>query len=452
AAMFWHTIALLELTLHTASGAEFYQGSVVFRCEGETGPVEVSAPVRYSVLEVAGQLLALCLLSGSLYLGSRAQWLTCLEVEAGALRETLDSSRICPRNQHPVLTRVYGKQLMDLRVGKGQGSLPLDRPKSWPEDSTVVMAAFGQYREAPSPQVRRRQYLLTIGGLGIVLLHGSSTSCWGCINEVVLGSTGGLFDVEAQLLLLGSCGRHNGSGIPCLLAGFCLTMLLFCQAVILLSGASDSAQDDDQMAITLVDAREYQENLIYGLYAGQEVRSHVWLRPNGSYWEVADFTAQDGRSSWRRSQAVVSGVRIIHELDAQWSSVHSRGLPTEEGPCSVCVQFTSEGKEVRQMVPVDFLPGAFFCSVSVGRRQAWSNLSMIASAAAMALIVFDLSFHVQYIIQGTLLKDCEDIISGRCLELEPRDRITVRSAMGAYLAILGAICVAAIICILVSLK
>lgn len=55
----------------------------------------------------------------------------------------------------------------------------------------------------------------------MILLFGASSSCWGCINEISLPNTGGLFDVEAQLLLLGSCGRHNGSGIPCLLGALC---------------------------------------------------------------------------------------------------------------------------------------------------------------------------------------------------------------------------------------
>ena len=40
--------------------------------------------------------------------------------------------------------------------------------------------------------------------------------------------------------------------------------------------------------------------------------------------------------------------------------------------------------------------------VSVGRQDAWNNLSMIASCSALALVVFDLTFHLQYSIQGTL--------------------------------------------------
>ena len=44
------------------------------------------------------------------------------------------------------------------------------------------------------------------------------------------------------------------------------------------------------------------------------------------------------------------------------------------------------------------------------------------------------------LLPGTLLKDCEDILSGRCLELEPRDQRSVSSGIGVYLAILGAIC------------
>lgn len=67
--------------------------------------------------------------------------------------------------------------------------------------------------------------------------------------------------------------------------------------------------------------------------------------------------------------------------------MHSRGLPTDEGPSTVYVEFDTPDDEtemskdvakVRQMVPVDFLPGAFFCSVT-GRQSAtgtiWLNIS-----------------------------------------------------------------------------
>ena len=56
--------------------------------------------------------------------------------------------------------------------------------------------------------------------------------------------------------------------------------------------------------MTLVDFREYQENLIDGLYSGQLLRSHVWLCPKGDRWEVANFADSAGdRASWRRSQS-----------------------------------------------------------------------------------------------------------------------------------------------------
>lgn len=63
--------------------------------------------------------------------------------------------------------------------------------------------------------------------------------------------------------------------------------------------------------------------------------------------------------------------------------MHSRGLPTDEGPSTVYVQFDTPDDEtemskdsvakVRQMVPVDFLPGAFFCSV-IGRQSATGSI------------------------------------------------------------------------------
>ncbi|CAK9037773.1 unnamed protein product [Durusdinium trenchii] len=490
ASMFWLLIALLELLLHTASSVRLTQAVVSFECEPQRCQWGFEAEKQGTVVWASdSQIVTLLLLSASLYLGNRAQWRICLEVPAALLADVLNVT-------------AHGKELLDLRCLDGS-PLPLTRFKQWPDG--LVYAQFGLYAEKPTMLVRRRKYLLVLGrGLTMILLFGASSSCWGCINEISLPNTGGLFDVEAQLLLLGSCGRHNGSGIPCLL----------------------------------------------GLYAGESVRSHVWLCPKGEGWQVANFLDSEpwdyeDRSQWRRSQSVVSGVRIVQEPDDDlWNLVHSRGLPTEEGPSTVYVQFDAEpGDEdprggrraVRQMVPVaklqrgpkqettavlsvpvptpgadvtvptpvhtgcqvDFLPGAFFCSVprrgrtrdarfqrtgtrsrtsegggwtaraacwdgdwqsgsiflqilvleeygrisqhenelsccpgdtkschfqkvSVGRRAAWSNLSMLCAGAALALIGFDLSFHLSYSLQGTLLKDCEDILSGRCLELEPR--------------------------------
>ncbi|CAE7237745.1 ANK1 [Symbiodinium sp. CCMP2456] len=457
AATFWYLVAALELLLHTASTLELYSGSVSFKCEGPTpeSPIEVTAPVQYSLLEVAGQAFTLLLLCASLWLNSRAEWRTCCSCDAQSLRDAFGESRlcrplICPRSKHPMLSQVYGKEL--LLICSPSGERPLTDPDRWGQDSDSLQLQFQDFAEPATLPARRRTSLLVVGGLGIVLLHGASTSCWGCVDGVTLGRSGGLFDVEAQLLLLGSCGRHNGSGIPCVLAACCMAVLLLAQTVILAAaGKRDGLQDDDQMAITLMDFREYQDNLLYGVLADQEVRSHVWLRPEGDAWDFADFleeSTEASRSSWRRSQGVVGGIRVIREPSEDvWRSVHCKGLPTDEGPSTVYIEFQRPGQPdeavaplLRQIVPVDFLPGAFVCSLSVGRRQAWNNLSLTLSGAAMALILFDLGFHLEYSLQGTLLKDCEDVLSGRCLELEPRDRINVRSAFGVYLAMLGAVC------------
>eukprot|EP00439_Symbiodinium_sp_Y106_P066704 s499_g10.t3 len=455
AATFWYLVAAMELLLHTASTLELYSGSVSFKCEGPTteSPIEVTAPVQYSLLEVAGQAFTLLLLCTSLWLNSRAEWRTCCSCDAQSLRDAFGEGRlcrplICPRSKHPMLSQVYGKEL--LLICSASGERPLTDPDRWGQDTDPLQLQFQDFAEPATLPARRRTNLLVVGGLGIVLLHGASTSCWGCVDGVTLGRSGELFDVEAQLLLLGSCGRHNGSGIPCVLAACCMAVLLLAQTVILAAaGKRDGLQDDDQMAITLMDFREYQDNLLYGVLADQEVRSHVWLRPEGDAWDFADFleeSTEASRSSWRRSQGVVGGIRVIREPSEDlWRSVHCKGLPTDEGPSTVYIEFQRPGQPdeavaplLRQIVPVDFLPGAFVCSLSVGRRQAWNNLSLTLSGAAMALILFDLGFHLEYSLQGTLLKDCEDVLSGRCLELEPRDRINVRSAFGVYLAMLGA--------------
>eukprot|EP00438_Fugacium_kawagutii_P004213 Skav215945 [mRNA] locus=scaffold226:699203:702368:+ [translate_table: standard] len=165
-------------------------------------------------------------------------------------------------------------------------------------DSSILRAHFGPVaRERSTPEARLRNYLLAVASLGAVLLFNSSSSCWGCINEVSLGETGGLFDVEAQLLLGPGWTTDGGK----------------------MGGAKgDKLQDDDQMAITL-------ENLLHSVYAGQHVRSHVWLCPvddpvvsDAVAWRVANFdecSSATPRSQWRRSQSVVSGVRIVEEPD-----------------------------------------------------------------------------------------------------------------------------------------
>ena len=82
---------------------------------------------------------------------------------------------------------------------------------------------------------------------------------------------------------------------------------------------------------------------------------------------------------------MVHGVKHFLFDPARWDQVHSRGLPTDEGPSTVYVEFDTPDDEteiskdskvvkVRQMVPVDFLPGAFFCSVT-GRVQRRGSAS-----------------------------------------------------------------------------
>lgn len=95
----------------------------------------------------------------------------------------------------------------------------------------------------------------------------------------------------------------------------------------------------------------------------------MWLCPVADLWQVANFSHKTSvdRSQWRRSQSVVSGVRIVEQPDGDdseawnpWRLVHSRGLPTDEGPSTVYVEFHHpdiDKEIVRQMVPVDFLPG-----------------------------------------------------------------------------------------------
>merc|ERR1712048_393831 len=93
-----------------------------------------------------------------------------------------------------------------------------------------------------------------------------------------------------------------------------------------------------------VDCREYQENLLDQVYADKDVRSHVWVSElvEGE-WHVADFGIGRGRGEWRRSQGLVSGVRVVQAPEGEdWVCVSPHGLPAEEGPPSVYIQFNVE--------------------------------------------------------------------------------------------------------------
>ena len=70
----------------------------------------------------------------------------------------------------------------------------------------------------------------------------------------------------------------------------------------------------------------------------------------------------------------------------------------------------------------------------------------------MAMLVITRCYIYIFQIPGTLLKDCEDILSGRCLELEPRDQRRVASAIGVYLALLGGVCIILVIGFLIPLR
>ena len=80
-------------------------------------------PVR-SFQTLVRQLLTLVLLSSSLVLSSRAQWRICLEVDAGSLREVMSSStsRVCPKNRHPVPWRKKWLVVMLSGGGKDKGT------------------------------------------------------------------------------------------------------------------------------------------------------------------------------------------------------------------------------------------------------------------------------------------------------------------------------------------
>lgn len=87
------------------------------------------------ICQVSGQLLTI-LLFFSIFLSSRAQWRICLEVTAGELRQLLGPPHgggvVVPKTRHPVLSRVFGKELTELR---GRRPLPVDQPKMWGEET-----------------------------------------------------------------------------------------------------------------------------------------------------------------------------------------------------------------------------------------------------------------------------------------------------------------------------
>lgn len=90
------------------------------------------------ICQVSGQLLTI-LLFFSIFLSSRAQWRICLEVTAGELRQLLGPQGghgggvVVPKTRHPVLSRVFGKELTELR-GPWR-PLPVEQPKMWGEET-----------------------------------------------------------------------------------------------------------------------------------------------------------------------------------------------------------------------------------------------------------------------------------------------------------------------------
>ena len=56
-----------------------------------------------------------------------------MEVEAGLLREVLNGGLVMPKTRHPKLSRVYGKELTDLK--HHHQAVPIDQPKQWGEDN-----------------------------------------------------------------------------------------------------------------------------------------------------------------------------------------------------------------------------------------------------------------------------------------------------------------------------
>jgi hypothetical protein len=447
-----HIVAIIELGISIFSSLPFTSGH--FECNGMSGDhVEVNVQPDYKEVEISLLVSAWVLLCLDLYLQLQATWMKCCTVTAGDARSCFKSTHhaprkdgkiICPLTEHRVLAQAVGMELMIVKNAKS-AAVSIRNPDDWGRDHEMITLCLKKYHIPPSTRESRRNKVIAFTFLAIIFLASAAQSCWTCVNGVRLTDTGTSFDVNSQLLLLGSCGRHSGSGEPCRLGCIFLGLLLVAQLVVHLAGDKES----DNMAITLLDFRKYQENLLYDVYNEQDVRSHVWVQPYKDSWQIADFSEPpEARSTWRRSEGLIQKVTVVQEpTGSPWLDVQCDGLPDDEGPATIFIEFEVDNPcektplKMRQIVPIDFLPGSFFCSVSVGKRRAWTLLSIAFCLIALALVGFDLGLHIDYYFAGSLLEDCNDILSGRCLVIESGDTMLAHTSIGFYLAAVGGSCI-----------
>jgi len=443
-----------------------YQVSFECTAYDDGAPVRIRAPFDFSWLEIVGIGASIILLAIALALHSQAEWLTHCQASMEDVQSIIFTGELgekraailCPVNKHPVLSQVRGMELVHVSVdGEALPFCP----------SGLIMTLQRQHVESyetldlhfktlwPEVGAIKQQRLTRVGlaALGALLLHASSVSCWSCINGVHIDDAASVFYVETTAALLGSCGRSVGTGVPSLLAALCLVTVSLAQAVMASAGNPDTPCGEDQLAITLLDFREYQENLLTNVYKGKKVRSHVWVQPlSKGKWEVAQFTRENvmQRYLWRRSEGVLHDVRIARSPSGErWKYINVEGLPASEGPPCVFIEFALEDpdgtrRHERQVVPADFLPGSFVCSVNLGRVAAWSSLSIVFGCIAMFLGLFDIVVYlIQFNLGRTFLGGCQDILSGRCLALADTAGLEVNAAVGFYFACAGCICTAA---------
>jgi len=230
-------------------------------------------------------------------------------------------------------------------------------------------------------------------------------------------------------------------------------------------------RDRDRLAITVVDCRKYQKNLLTGAYQDKPVRCHVWVAPvdaDGINWRVASFQDEkpgEGRKRWRRSKELVTDVKIVAgeypafpPNGARWNEVTPHWMPDNEGPSQVYIEFdvdteTSGRKRFEQIVPLDFLPGAFFCAIDVGNVGTWMVLSVVIGLICFVLVVGDCVLQLRHFIGGSEFDDCTEVIQGRCwVPLNQAGAIDVtelRMSTGFQLAILGGIIILIDVCCLI---
>lgn len=155
----------------------------------------------------------------------------------------------------------------------------------------------------------------------------------------------------------------------------------------------------------------------------------------------------DDRGEWTRSLKPKEVQLIASDRPSQ-KGAWMHGLEREDyGLPSICIRIPGDaghGDEKCQIVPPEFVVGAFHTWVNIGPRHAWEKTSILMGAWGAALALMDVLWY--YLTpDGDILDDCSQVMnSHRCLNLkrmgdDGTGPLRFRASLGPYFAVIGAL-------------